>query len=163
MIICGTGHRPSYCPCGYDDKHSWLLDLKKRTAEQLKKGEVKEVIAGGAIGFDTWLAEVAIEQKIPLTLILPFKGQELAWPRVSQLRYHEIIEAAARVTFLHSSYCREAFHDRDRAMVDAAETVYALWNPEVKNGGTYYTVQYTLKNKKPLVNLWKGVVHDQAR
>jgi len=28
MIICGTGHRPKFCPCKYKDVHPWLDKLK---------------------------------------------------------------------------------------------------------------------------------------
>ena len=39
-------------------------------------------------------------------------------------------------------------------MVDNADTIITLWNPKVKKGGTYYTLQYAKRQQKPIYNFW---------
>lgn len=80
MIIAGTGHRPKYCPCKYNDSHEWLVKLKADLAETLKKNKPEAVIGGMAIGWDTWLVQVALELKIPVYAYVPFREQGKKWP-----------------------------------------------------------------------------------
>lgn len=155
MIICGTGHRPQFCPCGFDNKHQWLKDLKNDLATALIVNNANKIIAGGAIGWDTWLAEVAVELNIPLHLYLPFRGQELRWPKESQEKYHELIDKAVEVRYIEPYYSSTAFHRRDRAMVDDSDKVFSLLNPEASTGGTYYTVQYAKRLDKQVINFWR--------
>lgn len=94
MIIAGTGHRPKYCPCKYKDKHPWLDSLKHSLHSFLlnKKEDGMVVRAGGAIGWDTWLAQVAIECNIELHLYLPFPDQGSKWPTSSKKEYERLKE-----------------------------------------------------------------------
>lgn len=82
MIIAGTGHRPKYCPCKYDENHPWLFDLKERLGiylgiwkNTLLNKEKLIVRSGMAIGWDTWLAEEALVMDIEVHCFVPFKGQ----------------------------------------------------------------------------------------
>lgn len=66
MILAGTGHRPKYLPCRYNENHPWLISLKNKIREKLDELRPSAVISGVAIGFDTWLAQSALDLKIPL-------------------------------------------------------------------------------------------------
>jgi len=155
LIAAGTGHRPHILPCKYDENHAWLRELKKRIKETLTKNHVDEVIAGGAIGFDTWLAQSTLELKIPLHVYVPFKGQEAKWPARARKEYERILSLAKTVNYIDEEYTPSSFHKRDRAMVDDCNLVLALWNPTVSEGGTFYTVNYAKDKGKRLINLWK--------
>jgi hypothetical protein len=74
MIIAGTGHRPQFCPCGFDENHIWLTRLKYKLAFKLGVKNPTAIVSGMAIGWDTWLAEMAIDLGIPLHAYVPFKG-----------------------------------------------------------------------------------------
>lgn len=154
MIICGTGHRPKYLPCKYNEKHPWLINLNLRIEDKLNELKPQAVISGVAIGFDTWLAQAALRLKIPLWCYIPFPEQGIKWPSESRKIYQELLDKSEKRVILSSKYSTECFFVRDRKMVDDADIVVALWNPEMLSGGTYYTVQYANEHSKEVINLW---------
>lgn len=156
MVIAGTGHRPKYCPCLYDETHPWLLNLKSLIKDKLVEKNPSAVISGMAIGFDTWLAEVALDLKIPLWAYIPFKGQHLKWPSESKERYESILDRSEKSRIMLDRYYPYAFIVRDETMVNDCDLVFALLNPAVQSGGTFYTVNYAHKKKKEVINLWKS-------
>ena len=154
MVVAGTGHRPQFCPCKFNDNHPWLISLKQRLTKYLKDEDVSLVISGAAIGFDTWLAECAIDANIPFHLYIPFVGQASKWPKESQDKYNFLKEKAQKCLYISEEYSKEAFFKRDRAMIDNADSVVSLLNPEASSGGTYYTVMYAKGAGKNVVNFW---------
>ncbi len=154
MIICGTGHRPKYLPCGYNENHPWLIDLKLRIEEKLLELKPQAVISGVALGFDTWLAQTALQLNIPLWCYIPFPQQGIKWPTQSRKIYQELLDKSEKQVITSSMYSTECFFVRDRKMVDDSDLVLALWNLEMLSGGTYYTVQYAKECNKELINLW---------
>lgn len=155
LIVAGTGHRPKYCPCKYQENHSWLLDLKSRLKFSLSQLNPRAVISGMAIGWDTWLAQVALELGIPVWAYVPFKGQGAKWPSSSKKEYDRILKESEKIIYISEEYHSDAFLKRDREMVDNASIVYALWNPQALSGGTYYTVNYANDNLVKVVNFWR--------
>lgn len=153
MIIAGTGHRPKYCPCKYKDSHPWLSELKRDLRESIQ--EAKTIITGMALGWDIWLAQVALENKIPIHCYIPFRGQEFSWPTSNRKEYQRIFGLAEKVVYISEQYYKECYLERDRAMVDDCDKVYSLLNPEVDSGGTYYTVQYAKSKNLEIKNFWR--------
>ena len=145
LEIAGTGHRPQFCPCKFDDSHPWLINLKKRLTDyliEMQYGDTKVIVrAGGAIGWDTWLAQVALEMDLDLHLYLPFPDQANRWPTKTREEYERIKSDADEIFFTADEYHQRVFLDRDDQMIAGADKVVALLNPEAKSGGTYYTVQ----------------------
>ena len=154
MIIAGTGHTPSYCPCLYDAKHPWLIERKNDLRECLVAYGPSLVITGMAIGWDTWLAQEALFLDIPIACYIPFPGQQNKWPEESRKEYDHILSRAKIIKNISESYSNNAFFKRDEAMVDDCTLVFALWNQEIQSGGTYHTVQYALSKGKPITNFW---------
>lgn len=154
MIVAGTGHRPKFCPCKYDHGHPWLRTLKLNLAKALRDLDVKTVISGMAIGWDTWLAQAALDLEIPVHAYVPFPEQGKTWPTDSRKEYERILNLSDLVIYISNSYSDEAFLKRDRAMVDDCDQVFSLLNPEANSGGTFYTVKYAEKNNKPITNFW---------
>jgi uncharacterized phage-like protein YoqJ len=158
-IIAGTGHRPKYCPCKYNEKHPWLLSLKEDLEYKLEwyscEGGIDGVIHGCALGWDTWLAQTALKLGLPLLSYVPFEGQGSNWPTASRKIYDDILERSHVVLYLSQEYSPGAFLKRDRAMVNDADHIFALLNPEVNEGGTFYTVQYANEKKKKVTNFWR--------
>lgn len=155
MIIAGTGHRPKFLPCKYNENHMWFVNLKANLFTTLVELQPTKVISGMAIGWDTWLAEASLELNIAVSAYVPFKGQGSKWPEFAQKRYKGILEAASEVKYLSEKYTPQAFFIRDEAMIDDCDQVLALWNPEIQSGGTFHTVQYALQHNKPLINMWR--------
>jgi len=164
MIIAGTGHRPKYCPCKYNDSHDWLINLKKRLANYLIEIQDPDgtiIRTGMAIGLDTWLAEVVIELQdqgignFDLHAYVPFKGQGDRWPQKSREKHAEILDNCSKVFYTADNYYPKVFLDRDIAMITGADIIVSLLNPEVKSGGTYFTVQEAKKRGiSNIVNFW---------
>ena len=154
MIIAGTGHRPADLPCKYNEIHPWLVGIKENLLTELRVTNVQEVITGGALGWDTWLAEAALECDIPLLVYIPFEGQEKRWPKQSQDRYNSILERAKEVKYLFAEYSNQAFLDRNKMMMDHCDVVYALYNGKPE-GGTAHAIRYAESINKPITNFWK--------
>lgn len=155
MIIAGTGHRPKYFPGKYDENDSWQVNLKLRLTSQLIQDNPKLVISGGALGFDMFLAEAALELDIPFDLYLPFKTMGVRWLHESKVRLSHLKENARRVTYTSWTYKGNYdFIKRDHAMVDDCDLLYACLNPEFTHGGTFATVEYAT-GKKSIKNFWK--------
>lgn len=154
MKITGTGHRPKYMPCGYDEYHPWAIKIKKNLQQELEEIQPALVITGMAIGWDTWLAETAINLHIPIHCYIPFLGQGNNWPNIARQRYGSILNRAAEVIYIQEEYTIDCFFKRDEAMIDNCDMVFALLNPEACSGGTYYTVNYALKHNKVVKNFW---------
>jgi uncharacterized phage-like protein YoqJ len=158
MIYAGTGHRPQFLPCKFNENDKWLertlVDLEK----WLRRNEsnIEYIISGGAIGWDTWLAECARFFNIPYKIYAPFKGQENKWPTVAKERYDEMLTYAREVIYVREAFSKQAFLYRDQKMVDDANEVLALWNPSHKSGGTYHTISYAESQGKKIYNFWKG-------
>lgn len=159
LVIAATGHRPKYCPCKYKENHPWLNDLKNRLYADLgagyNSGQIQYLITGMAIGFDTWIAEVALELGIPVHAYIPFAGQENRWPTSSKEKYKDIISKSQNVVTISKEYHPKAFIERDKAMVDNCNMVMALLNPVVEEGGTFYTVKYAVSKKLKVENYWR--------
>ncbi len=161
MIVAGTGHRPKYCPCKYKKKHPWLDNLRGRLKFYLKSLDATSkhgiiVRAGGAIGWDTWLANAALELGLELHLYLPFPDQGSQWPTDSRTEYERIKELADKVNFTSDKYYPKVFLHRDLEMITGSDQVVSLLNPEVSSGGTFYTVQEAKKLDIDVINFWKN-------
>ena len=154
MIIAGTGHRPQFCPCGFDENHIWLTRLKYKLAFKLGVKNPTAIVSGMAIGYDTWLAEMAIDLGIPLHAYVPFMGQGSNWPEAARKKYQYLLDNATNVRYISEDYSKDAFLKRDRAMIDDCDEVFSLLDPTKTSGGTYYTVKYAKQNNKVVTNLW---------
>jgi uncharacterized phage-like protein YoqJ len=160
MIIAGTGHRPKYCPCNYDEGHPWLRALKEDLKTHLSILHIQSngdliVRAGGAIGWDTWLAQVALDLDLDLVLYLPFPGQAARWPQYSRDEYDRIKSKAGLVNYTDECYYPKVFFDRDKAMITGVDLVVSLLDPGVERGGTFYTVGEAKKMNIPVTNFWR--------
>ena len=153
-----SGHRPQYLECKYDETHEWLIDLKHKLYTWLhhNKSDIEYTISGMALGFDTWFAEECLKLRIPVHAYIPFVGQELYWVNSAQERYNNILKACDNINITSREYSKRVFLDRDKNMVSNATDVAALYNPSIKTGGTYYTIEYAKKNNLNIHNFWKG-------
>ena len=154
MIIAGTGHRPKYCPCKYQDPHPWLDDLRRRLKHSLWAIKPEAVITGMAIGWDTWLAQEALILSIPVHAYVPFKDQGSNWPVAPRKEYERILGESAIIKYISEDYYPNVFFERDRAMVADCDEMFSLLNPEATRGGAFYTVDYAKKQNKKITNFW---------
>lgn len=147
MIISFSGHRPNKIG-GYKTPNPTYNYICKEIEKHLIALKPEKVIVGGALGVDTWAANIAYKLKIPFILAVPFKGQELAWPPSSQNIYNRMLEKSLEVVIVSDGgYSAAKMQIRNQWMVDRADILIGIWNGST--GGTGNCINYAKsKNKK---------------
>lgn len=110
------------------------------------------VLLGGAIGIDTlalrWLFTYA---KVQATVVVPATAADQ--PEGAQQAIKEALEAGCIgevVELRHPEFpSTEAYHARNRWMVDRADLLVAFPLAESRSGGTHYTVDYAAEKRVP--------------
>jgi uncharacterized phage-like protein YoqJ len=155
MIIAGTGHRPDKIRIGNQNGyqasvHARLVDLARAA---LDRHTPARVISGMALGWDTALAQAALDLGIPLQAYVSFEGQESRWPAAAQQRYRDLLRRADDVLIVSPGpYAVEKMQLRNERMVDDCDLLLALWNGTP--GGTRNCVLYAEEVGRRSVNLW---------
>ena len=152
FLLAGTGHRPPKLG-GYSfavaDK---LRDLAHEVIDRVRPDII---ISGMALGWDTALAEAAIERRIHLTAAVPFDGQESRWPEESQDHYGWLLEHADEVVVVSpGDYAVWKMTKRNKWMVERATAIAALWNG-TKRGGTWNCIRDARSVDVPIIMMWK--------
>jgi uncharacterized phage-like protein YoqJ len=154
-----TGHRPVDLP----GQGNLLLPEARALYRQLgtvvaalHEEGVRDFYCGGALGFDTWAAQVvlALRRKDPevrLHLVIPHWGQERAWPQEDQAEYTRILREANTSHVLRDEYQQGCMQQRNRELVDRAEILVAYCVKET--GGSAYTVKYARKKGRRVLLL----------
>ena len=139
MKIALTGHRPQRLKGQRVDVSIWIAkELSKY------KDEIEEVYCGMAQGADQIFAEIAQKMGIPVVCCYPYKKK----------KYHpkelEIINKAKDVVYTSEKYTgNQVYWIRDKYMVDNCDLLFAVFDG-VEKGGTWLTVNYANKIKKPI-------------
>jgi hypothetical protein len=108
-------------------------------------------IAGGAIGTDQIVADLVLRLGQRLELVLPFPPpvQSKLWSvRQRQTLLDQIAQSAA-VEIISDRYNLDAYHQRNRRMVQRADLLVACWNG-IPFGGTAATVYEAYKQRVPV-------------
>lgn len=152
MILAGTGHRPNKLG-GYEkEERARVVRLAMRGLDTAQ--QVKSVITGMALGWDTALAVAAYTLGVPYTAAVPFKGQECRWPKDSQDQFNFLLSRAEEVVYVcEDGYAAWKMQKRNQWMVDRCDQVLALWDGS--DGGTGNCIAYATKVNKPIINLWE--------
>ena len=151
MILGFTGHRPASLPGNYSDRTNRAL---LNTADFiLAEYEPTKVISGMALGWDTAVAECAVNRGISLIAAVPFKSQPFRWPKNSQDRYQKLLELAERIEIVSSgNYSLQGMQLRNKWIVDCCDLLMALWHQD--KSGTKNCVDYALAVNRPTFNCW---------
>lgn len=154
MIIAGTGHRP-------DKLGGYTTEIQMRLTQLAIAAFIRfdpdHVVSGMALGWDTAIANAALDLGIPLIAMIPFVGQEKKWPVAAQKIYHEILDAAMLVEVsAPGGYAPEKMQLRNMNMVNSCDILLALWNGS--DGGTANCVRYAREQNKEIHNLWSSWV-----
>ncbi len=113
------------------------------------------VLSGGAVGFDTIVADCCVELGIPFTLVLPFPPDVMTakWPRSSRDHLRSLMDEAFDVVVLSDHFSFAGYQVRNEHMVDQADLLCAYWDGS--RGGTTNTVEYAHRKGVPVKNLWQ--------
>jgi uncharacterized phage-like protein YoqJ len=148
MAVCFTGHRPKKFGT-YDETSPVIVNvkarLKEKILEQIEEGH-RLFITGGALGVDTWAAEIILDLKseypdLRLTVAAPCYNYDSKWNAPSRQRAKIIAERAD--SFLYVNECEynpQVMSRRNYWMVNHSDTVIAVWTGAP--GGTENCIRY---------------------
>lgn len=150
--IAWTGHRPGDLMPNSKDMLFNALDMLG-----VDKREDLRFVVGGALGTDSYAARYAMTRGIPFSLILPFRPSIMTakWLQYDRDLLDMQIDTAIDVQIIHDeeSYDVRAYQERNIAMVNRAEVVFAVWTGK-PFGGTFNCIQYAKEVNKQIWNLW---------
>lgn len=150
MIIAGTGHRPSAIG-GFDLPNPTYIHVCTKIEKNLLELKPDKVLSGMALGYDQWIANIAIKLKIPVIAVIPFIGQEKAWPKESQIIYNKLLDKCEdKLIICDGGYAAYKMQIRNEKMCDLCDILLACYIDNSK-GGTYNCIQYAKKINKHIV------------
>lgn len=152
--VCFTGHRPSDLGTTPAIAKS---ALRNAINDAIQRGATT-FITGGAIGVDTYAAQLVIEAKathpnIKLYIAVPFRGFTKYWSDAQRDEYADTIRKSDGFKVICDTPSKHAYHVRNHFMVDHADLVIAFWSGK-RSGGTYATIQYAQQTKTEIVNCY---------
>lgn len=153
-----TGHRPQdLLGSRADDNVELILMGREIIIDLIENRGVFRFYAGGAQGWDTWMAKVIIALRrdyyphIKLILAIPCKGQWQAWtPHAPEAVYEwlTIFEEADEVEYVHDGYYEQwVLPHRNTYMVDRGLYCISAWNSK-QSGGTYDCIKKSRKKNR---------------
>ena len=160
MIIGFTGHRPRFLPGNYSPATYRALSI---TADfLLSHYRPQAVISGMALGWDTAVAECAINRGIELIAAIPFEGQEKRWFKADRDKYWQLLNRASHIEIVkNDGYSIQAMQLRNQYIVDNCHCLMALCNRTT--GGTRDCINYALSVNRPTFNCWNTFVYYYGR
>lgn len=151
-----TGHRPTRFKFKYNEHYKLCIKIKKALTSQMQdyyeKG-VRRFWVGGAIGVDTWAAEILLEMKqqerykdIELYVATPFPDYDAKFDAKQKARCRAILKGCTGSVIVSPNYAPDAYKKRNYYMVDRADYLIAIYdNQKEIRSGTGMTVHYAQK------------------
>lgn len=151
---CFTGHRK----IPENEIRKVIRQLKKTIIRYIKEG-YKYFGVGGALGFDTIVAQTLLNLKnkypyIKLILVLPCTTQTKYWTESQVTEYERIKSKADKVVYISKEYTDGCMLKRNRHLVDYSSLCICYLTRN--SGGTAYTVNYAKKNNLIVENIAQG-------
>ena len=148
---CFSGHR-KIPPEQYNEI---ARRLKEKLIKLIEEGYCY-FCSGGALGFDTLVAQTVLELKneyphINLILVLPFLSQTRGWNESDVRMYEYIKEAADKYVYTSENYFNGCMQKRNRHLVDNSSVCVCYLTEE--KGGTAYTVKYANSRNLRIINI----------
>ena len=159
--VCFSGYRPEKFAFIFHQGDEAYLALESRIEEAILQAVddgCTSFICGMAKGFDLVAGSLVVALKeswaeltdLELVAVLPFGGHDYSgepWRTLHQM----VLNAAGEVITLASKYHPQAYHDRNRYMVDHSSRLICYYDG--KKGGTAYTVKYAGEQGLAIVNV----------
>jgi len=155
---CFTGPRVKNLPWGNEDEAFVKPLMEKIEAETVKAIEsgYRHFITGMANGVDTYAARIVLKlsQAMPdagitLEAAIPCPTQDKRFTPKQKQEYREILSKCSKSTMIANKHSVEAYHIRNKYMVDNASLVIAVLS--LNSGGTMKTIEYAKEQGKKVV------------
>lgn len=144
-VVALSGHRDLGAAA------SWATEEIDRIAAKLVSRHGAEVaICGMALGADTTWALAALGHGMQLWAYVPFHGQEDRWSLAEQDQYLRL-RGAANQEHVFANPGRQAYLDRNDAMVKDCDLLVAVIDPGRERSGTGYTLRRAQRTRKPTI------------
>ncbi len=129
--------------------------IKLKIKEMLLSFGPECVISGMAIGFDTLVAEVCIENNIELIAAVPHINQATRWNRDGQSRYITLLEKAKEIVVVcEGEYQTWMNFKRNEWIVDNSEMLISYIDPNEITGGSVHCREIAIKRGLIVENLF---------
>lgn len=152
-IVSGSGHRPDKLPnkqTGYILPNPTYNYICQQIEKHLLEIKPEKVISGMALGYDSYLASVAIKLNIPLVAAIPFEGQEKMWPEKSQKAYHQLLKhATEKIIVSPGGYSAYKMQVRNEYMVKECDILLVCFDES--SGGTANCINYARSINKEII------------
>jgi len=159
--VCFSCYRPEKFAFILHQGNEVYLALEKRIEEgifQSVEDGYTSFICGMAKGFDLVAGSLVVALKeswadladLNLVAVLPFERHGFSsepWCTLHQM----VVDGAGEVVTLASKYHSQAYHDRNRYMVDHSSRLICYYDG--KKGGTHSTVKYAEEQGLAIVNV----------
>ena len=161
-----SGYRPDKFEFILHQGNEAYLELEKRIENAILQAVddgYTSFICGAAKGFDLVAGSLVVALKeswaelaeLNLVVVLPFQRQGFSsdpWRTLHRM----VLGGASEVITLASKYHPQAYHDRNRYMVDHSSRLICYYDGH--KGGTAYTVKYAYENGLIIVNVAEPVL-----
>lgn len=153
--ICFTGHRVIARPV----LPGVLRELQRVLETAIPRGVV-DFYTGGAIGWDTYCAQMVLDLReeypgIALHLVLPCSREEQTarWSERQRAAYDCICREADSCEFIAESYTRDCMRLRNQRLVTLADCCICYCREPEGRTGTAQTVRMARHKGIPVINL----------
>lgn len=157
-----TGHRPQRFKFKYNESYKLCTKIKKALCTEIKNLYAQGVHTfwvGGAMGVDTWTAEIILElrkqqdfEDIRLCVALPFPNFKDGFDPKQQTRLRDILRACDEQVVTSERESANVYRIRNEYMVDQSDCVLAVYdNDRSIRSGAGMTVHYAIKKKLPVI------------
>ena len=161
ITACFSGYRPEKFAFIFNQGDEGYLALERRIEEAILRAVddgYTSFICGMAKGFDLVAGGIVVTLKeswkelaeLMLIAVPPFEGHGFSsepWRTLHQM----VLSAASEVVTISPCYHPQAYHDRNRYMVDHSSRLICYYDG--KKGGTAHTVRYALQRGLTVVNI----------
>ena len=150
-VVAITGHRPGSLNT---DQQKYMKEGLKFIADGLVDYYgAEKFLTGLALGADTIWAELALKYGVEYDAYIPFEGQEDRWSKTDKKKYQDLRSGAVIEKVFGQQFSNRLYHARNDALIRDSDLLVAVWRPSVQKGGTFSTVQKSLKRNHPTLLL----------
>ena len=157
-----TGHSPQRFKFKYNEESLLCRSIKDAIQEQIKtlysKG-VRLFYIGGAVGVDTWSAEIIIGLKrqadfsdLELYIAIPFPGHAEKFTAGQKKRFDVILSQCTDKETINRHYSPVAYKRLNYFLVDKAEYLVAVYDQDkAERSGLVQMVNYATKSNRKII------------
>lgn len=150
-VVAITGHRPG--SLSTEQRQYMQEGLEFIASGLVGYYGAERFLTGLALGADMIWAELALKYGIEYDAYIPFEGQEDRWSQADQKRYKELRSSASSEKVFGQQFSNKLYHARNDTLIRDSDLLVAVWRPSVQKGGTFSTVQKSLKRNHPTLLL----------